>query len=90
VNPTQIAENGYTGHVLAMKGKHTRRLLAQPRCSFWRGYLPMQVLVLLVIRGRYLCKQAGHHLDDICNWHLRYLILGRGVVSIVAGETGLR
>ena len=48
VNSAEIAENGYAGHILSMKGQDTRGFLIQAYASFCR-VVAMKMLVLAVV-----------------------------------------
>ena len=50
----EIAQNGNARHILSMKSEHACGLRAHVRCAFWRRYLAMQMLMLLVVCGRNL------------------------------------
>lgn len=90
MNPAQVAQDGYAGHILSVECQHTCCLLAQASGPFRRRYLPMKILVLLVIRGGDLGQQPGDHFNDIGHRHFRYLILWGRVVPIIPCETRRR
>lgn len=79
VDPAEIAENGDTGHILAVEGQDTRRLLTQARGTFRGWYLAMEMIVLAVVCGCNFGQQACHHLNDVRDGHLADLILGPNV-----------
>jgi hypothetical protein len=82
VNSTQIAQDGYAGHVLSVERQNASSLLAEPCGAFWGRYLAMQMVMLPVVRCGNLSQQTCHHLNDVRDRHVTNFILGANVGGI--------